>query len=239
MYSFSYFKKKFVYLNKTLIFAPPFSGNGILLTTFSEIFKHNTMEVVKLTGSPRVGIGKKATKADRASEAIPCVLYGGNDNVHFTTTWGDVRHLIYTPDFKLAELTVGSTTTKAILKDVQFHPATEKILHIDFLALTPGQAVKVNIPLRLKGTSPGVKAGGKLIQNVRKIKVKCMPEAIVDELFLDISGLDLGQTARVREIIAQKGIEIMMSPSIPVVLIEIPRALRSAAAAEAKASGKK
>ena len=197
------------------------------------------MEVVKINGNVRAGLGKKATKADRNSEAIPCVLYGGKENVHFTTTWSDVRHLIYTPDFKTAELTIDGNSYNAILKDTQFHPASEKILHVDFLTLTPGQPIKVSIPLRLKGTSPGVKAGGKLIQSVRKIKVKCLPEALVDEMFLDITPLELGQTSRVRDVIAQDGLEIMMSPAVPVVLIEIPRALRSAATADAKAAGKK
>lgn len=194
------------------------------------------MEVVKVNGIVREGLGKVATKANRKSETIPCVLYGGNENVHFTTTWSEVRHLIYTPDFKAAELTVGGTTTKAILKEVQFHPATEQIMHIDFLRLTPNTPIKVSIPLTLRGTSPGVKAGGKLIQSVRKVKVKCMPEVLVDELSLDISKLELGQTARVREIDPVAGIEMMMPPAVPVVLIEIPRALRSAAAAEAKAA---
>jgi large subunit ribosomal protein L25 len=197
------------------------------------------MEVIKINGTVRANVGKKASKADRNSEAIPCVLYGGNNNVHFTTTWSDVRHLIYTPDFKTAEVTIDGTTYKTILKDVQFHPASEKIVHVDFLTLIPGTPVKVNIPLRLKGTSPGVKAGGKLIQSVRKVKVKCMPEAIVDEMLLDISNLELGQTARVRDIIAQDGLEVTMAPAVPVVLIEIPRALRSAAAADAKAATKK
>ena len=197
------------------------------------------MEVVKINGIVRAGLGKKATKADRNSEAIPCVLYGGKENVHFTTTWSEVRHLIYTPDFKTAELTIDGNSYNAILKDTQFHPATEKILHVDFLTLIPGQPIKVSIPLRLKGTSPGVKAGGKLIQSVRKIKVKCLPEALVDEMFLDITPLELGQTSRVRDVIAQEGLEIMMSPAVPVVLIEIPRALRSAATADAKAAVKK
>lgn len=197
------------------------------------------MEVVKINGISRTDLGKKATKADRKNEAIPCVLYGGNDNVHFTTTWSEVRHLIYTPDFKTAELTIDGNTYNAILKDVQLHPASEQILHVDFLTLTPGHPIKVSVPLRLKGTSPGVKAGGKLIQSVRKVKIKCLPEAMTNEMFLDISKLELGQTARVRDIATQDGIEITMSPSVPVVLIEIPRALRSAAAAETKAAGKK
>ena len=120
-----------------------------------------------------------------------------------------------------------------------FTQLLRKILHVDFLLLTPGHPVKVNIPLRLKGVSPGVKAGGKLIQSVRKVKVKCLPEAIVDQMMLDISSLELGQTARVRDIETIEGLEITMAPAVPVVLIEIPRALRSAAAADAKAAGKK
>ena len=197
------------------------------------------MEVVKVSGVMRPAVGKAASKAVRNEDAIPCVLYGGNENVHFSTTWSEVRHLIYTPDFKTAELTVDGSTTNAILKEVQFHPASEKIMHIDFLKLTPGTPVKVSVPIRLNGTSPGVKAGGKLIQSVRKAKIKCLPEAIISEMSIDISALELGQTIRVREIIAQEGIEIMMAPNVPVAMIEIPRALRSAAAADAKTASKK
>ncbi|MDZ7876398.1 MAG: 50S ribosomal protein L25 [Saprospiraceae bacterium] len=193
------------------------------------------MESVKINGGTRAGLGKAATKVDRKSDAIPCVLYGGNENVHFTTTWNDVRHLIYTGDFKTADITADGKNYSAIVKDVQFHPVSEKILHIDFLRLTPGTPVKVSLPLRLVDQSPGVKAGGKLLQGIRKIKVKALPENLVDEVTLSIAKLDLGQSARVRDIIPVNGIEITMSPSIPVVTVEIPRALRAAAAAEAKA----
>jgi large subunit ribosomal protein L25 len=197
------------------------------------------MEVIKVNGIVREGVGKALTKVVRHSEAIPCVLYGGKDNVHFTTTWSEVRHLIYTPDFKTSELAIGGKSYKAILKDVQFHPASEQIMHIDFLQLTPGQPIKISVPLRLKGQSPGVKAGGKLVQSVRKMKIKCLPETLVDEMAADISSLELGQTIRVRDVIAKDGIELLMSPNLPVAMIEIPRALRSAAAAEAKTAAKK
>ena len=193
------------------------------------------MEIVKINGTSREVVGKAATKRDRHSDSIPCVIYGGNDNVHFTTKLNDVRHLIYTPDFKMAEITVNGETYNAILKSAQFHPVSEAILHIDFLILTPGRPFKVEIPLRVVGQSPGVKGGGKLLQSIRKIKVKVLPENLVSELTLDISKLELGQSARVRDIIPATGVEIMMSPSIPTVSIEIPRALRAAAAAEAKA----
>jgi large subunit ribosomal protein L25 len=190
------------------------------------------MEVIKVNGVARPNVGKAATKVVRHSETIPCVLYGGKDNVHFTTTWSEVRHLIYTPDFKTSDLTIDGKTYKAILKEVQFHP-------IDFLQLTPGVPVKISVPLRLKGQSPGVKAGGKLVQSVRKVKIKCLPEALVDEMSADISLLELGQTIRARDVHAKEGIELMMAPSIPVAIIEIPRALRSAAAADAKTAAKK
>ena len=193
------------------------------------------MESVKIDGGTRAGLGKAATKVDRSSDAIPCVLYGGNENVHFTTTWNEVRHLIYTADFKTADITADGKNYTAIVKDVQFHPVSEKILHIDFLRLTPGTPIKVSLPLRLVGQSPGVKGGGKLLQSIRKIKVKVLPENLVDEVTLDISKLELGQSARVRDIIPVDGVEVTMASAIPVVTVEIPRALRAAAAAEAKA----
>ncbi len=194
------------------------------------------MESFKLVVEVREIVGKAASKVVRHNDAIPCVMYGGNENVHFTTTWSDVRHLVFTPDFKTVEVTIDGATHKAIVKNVQFHPVSEKILHMDFLKLVPGTAIKVILPLRLRGASPGVKLGGKLLQSIRKISVKCTPETLVDQLTLDISKLDLGQSARVRDIDAVEGIEVSMAPAIPVVTIEIPRAMRAAAAAEAKAS---
>ena len=139
------------------------------------------MESIKINGGTRAGLGKVGSKADRASKAIPCVLYGGSENVHFTTTWNDVRHLIYTADFKLADITADGKNYSAIVKEVQFHPVHEAILHIDFLLLTPGTPIKVNLPLRIVGQSPGVKAGGKLLQSMRKIKVKVLPENLVND----------------------------------------------------------
>lgn len=194
------------------------------------------MESFKITATPRETVGKAASKVVRHNDAIPCVMYGGIEPVHFTTTWHDVRHLIFTPDFKTVEVTVGDTTHIAIVKHVQFHPVSEKMLHIDFLKLVPGTPIKVILPLRLRGSSPGVKLGGKLMQSIRKVSVKCYPETLVDQLTLDISKLELGQSARVRDIDAVEGVEITMAPAIPVVMIEIPRAMRAAAAAEAKAA---
>lgn len=190
------------------------------------------MNSMTIKGSPRTDIGKKATKAVRAADGIPCVLYGSKDIVHFQTTESELRHLVFTGDFKVAELEIDGKKTRSILKDIQFHPVKDNIMHVDFIELVNGQSIKLEIPLKPKGSSPGVKLGGKLIQSVRKIKVKTTPEKMVDELFVDISSLELGQSLRIKDIIAVDGIEIQQNASIPVVSIEIPRALRSAAAKE-------
>lgn len=197
------------------------------------------MELLSLKGEQRAETGKKASKAVRREGQIPCVLYSSKGVVHFHTTWSEVRHLIYTPDFKVAQLHIGENSYKCIVKDFQLHPVLNDLVHIDFLQLVDGETIKVEIPIRFRGFSPGVKVGGKLQQNLRRVKIKTKPEHLVDQVLVDISSLELGQSLRVRDIDAQSGIEIMNSPGIPVVTIEIPRALRSAAAAAEKEAGKK
>ena len=198
------------------------------------------MTTIEIQATERSAVGKRISNSERKAGLIPAVMYGGNEVSHFSVTPAAVRHIVYTPDFKIAEVTLGGQKVKAILKQVQFHPVTDQILHIDFLRLLDKTPIKVEVPLRFKGSSPGVKVGGKLIQQVRKIKIKTTPEALVDELNADISGLDLGQSLRVRDIVVPQGVEIINNPAIPVALIEIPRALKAAAAAEAKAEkGKK
>ena len=192
------------------------------------------MNTFSLAGQPRPATGKKATKADRAAGRIPCVVYGRDGAEHFTTTHADVRQLVFSPEFQLVELEAAGGT-RAILKDVQYHPTTDAIEHIDFLKVEDGHPLKASIPLRTKGVSPGVKGGGRLVQSVRVIKVKTTPDKLVDELFVDISGLELGSAVRVRDIEVPEGIQIVTNPAVPVALVEIPRALRSANTAAAKA----
>jgi large subunit ribosomal protein L25 len=196
------------------------------------------MEVIVINGEPRAELGKKGTKAVRNGSNIPCVLYGPGVSEHFSTEITNVRHLIYTPDFKIAEVKLNGQSHRCIVKDVQYHPVSEKIMHIDFLRLTEGHTVKVEVPLRLTGTSVGVKNGGKMQQKMRRVKIKTTPDALITELQLDVTTLNMGQSMRVRDIKPPHNVEIMNSGSTPVATIEIPRALRSAAAAAEK-SGKK
>ncbi len=187
------------------------------------------METINIEGTSR-SIGSKSTKDIRKAGQIPCVLYGQDGTKHFAVTPNAVKQLVYTPDFKLAEVDIDGTKVKCILKDIQFHPVKDTIQHIDFLQLTEGVPVKVNLPLRTKGESEGVKVGGKLLQQVRRVLVKTLPEHLVDELYVDISSLNLGQSARIRDIEVNENMQIMNPPATPVVMVEVPRALRSAQA---------
>lgn len=188
------------------------------------------MQKVNITGNLRDGLGKKNSKRLRREGQIPCVLYGAEENIHFYTDPKQVKTLVFTPEFKLAELTIDGKKYTSILKDTQFHPVSEKVEHLDFLTLTEGTTVKVKVPLRCVGNAPGVKEGGKLIQKVREILIKTTPENLVDELSVDVSDMALGGTKRVKDITVNENIAILNSINIPVASIEIPRALKSASA---------
>ncbi|MEM9885497.1 MAG: 50S ribosomal protein L25 [Bacteroidota bacterium] len=192
------------------------------------------MQTVALEGGERTALGKKGTKEVRKQGLIPCVMYGGDEVYHFTTTANAVKSLIYTPDFKLAEVSLGDATHKCIVKEVQYHPLTDAILHIDFLKLEDGRPVKVELPIRFYGDSPGMKVGGKLLQNLRRIKIKTTPENLVDELKVNIGGLELGQAVRVKDVDVTEDMEVMVDLATPVAVVEVPRALRSATAAAEK-----
>lgn len=194
------------------------------------------MQSVKVSGEIRENLGKKSSKVNRREGLVPAVLYGAGDPVHFTLKPLSVRSLIYSPEFKLAELTVGGKEYKAIVKDYQFHPVTDDLRHVDFLALVPGHPIKVQVPVSFVGDSPGVRVGGKLQVAVRRVKIKTTPENLVDKVVLDVSELELGSAIRIRDIKPMEGVEIMNPAGMPIASVEVPRALRSAATAEKKAA---
>ena len=191
------------------------------------------MDSIAITGNIRTDLGGKFARAARREGQVPCVIYGGENNVHFSAPPMSFKKLIYTPDFRLAEIEAGGKTYKCIVKDIQFHPVTDEILHIDFLELVDGHKLNVEIPVRFRGVAPGTKAGGKLTQKLRRVKVKTTPDKLVNELFIDISGLQLGNSVKVRDIELKEEMELMTSPGIPVASVEVPRALKSAQAGAA------
>ncbi len=186
------------------------------------------MKSIAITGNLRNDLGKKSTKAVRRSGLVPCVIYGGENNVHFTAESKGFKHLVYTPDFKTAEISVDGSNYKCIVKSIQFHPVSDEIQHIDFLELVDGNKMKVEIPVRFQGVAPGTRSGGKLTQKLRRVKVKTTPEYLTDELFIDVTALELGQSVKVKDIQLGEGMELETSPGIPVASVEVPRALRSA-----------
>ncbi len=187
------------------------------------------MQEVKMSGEQRSSLGKKASRDIRKQGKIPCVLYGGGDtNIHFTLEPNDVKHIVFTPEFKSASVEVGGESYRCIVKEVQFHPVTDQIEHMDFLALYKGVKVKTKIPLRSVGEAPGTKEGGNLILKMRTIDIVTTPQYLVDELTIDVSDLNLGTTKRIKDIVLPENIKVLQAPSTPIASIEIPRILKTA-----------
>ncbi len=191
------------------------------------------MKSFKLEGTVREVLGKKATKAARKGDNVPCVVYGVGENVHFEVSNNAVRKLIYSPEVFLVELSVAGKEYKAVMKDLQFHPVTDKVLHIDFLEVSLDKPVVFNIPVKLEGLAEGVKAGGKLTQEMRYLKVKATYDKLPEQLIVDVTELGLGKTIQVGAL-SYDGLEIL-SPSMNVVTaVKLTRAAKGAAAKAGK-----
>lgn len=193
------------------------------------------MKTIEITGYKRANLGKQEAKRLRNEANAPCVLYGGKEQIHFHTPMALLRDLVYTPDAHFVNLTVEGEKYQCILQDIQFHPVSEMILHVDFLQIFESKQVKMHIPTKVVGNAPGVTKGGNLALKLRKLPVMAYPKDMPAYIEVDVAGLDLGQMARVRDI-KTKDFTILAAPGIPVASVEIPRALRSAAS-KAEAQG--
>ena len=191
------------------------------------------MKTFELKGTVRTDLGKKATKAERVVDNIPAVLYGGKENVHFTTTVSDVRKLVYSPEVFVVNLDIDGKKTKAVMKALQFHPVTDKVLHIDFLQLTEDKPVIVELPVKLEGLAEGVKAGGKLALEMRKLKVKGLYTQIPENIVIDVTELGLGKSIQVAKVSVDK-LEILNAKNAVVAQVKLTRAARGAAATAGK-----
>ena len=201
------------------------------------------MKSIAINGSLRTEIGKKATKSVRKADAVPCVLYGAQKDAngnqvatHFTVTNDELRNLVYTPHIYVVDLTIDGKTVNAIMKDIQFHPVTDKILHVDFYQIDEAKPIVMEVPVKLEGLAEGVKAGGKLALQVRKLKVKALYSAIPERLIVDVTNLGLGKTIKVGEL-SYEGLQLLNAKEAVVCAVKLTRAARGAQAAAA--SGKK
>lgn len=190
------------------------------------------MKTFELSGSLRTDLGKKATKALRSADIIPAVIYGGDTSkeaVHITVKTSDVRKLIYTPEIFLVNLNIDGKEYKAILKDMQFHPVSDEILHLDFLHIFPDKPIVIEVPVVLDGLAEGVKAGGKLSLDMRKLKVRALYNDVPEKLHVNIEHLSLGKSVQVGEVNFD-GLELLNAKNAVICRVQLTRAARGLAA---------
>ena len=194
------------------------------------------MKSITIKGSERESVGKVATKALRNAGAVPCVLYGGDQPVHFSADERAFKSLVYTPNAHTVVIEVeGGKSYNAVLQDIQVHPVSDKILHLDFYQLFDNKEVTMEVPVRVIGTSPGVLLGGVLRLNSRKLKVKALPADLPDFLDADISPLEMGNKIYVTALANDK-YKILHPENTVVCQVRISRAAMKAAQEAAKAA---
>ena len=194
------------------------------------------MKSVSISGSPRANVGKKDATALRNAKQVPCVLYGGKEQVHFAVLAADFKDLIYTPHVHTVEIDVAGKKFNAIMQEAQFHKVNDSLLHVDFLEIIAGKPVTMNIPVKTTGTSPGVRAGGKLVKKLKTLKVRGLVEKMPDTIDLAIDSLEIGQGVRVADI-KLDGLTMLNAANITVVGVQTTRAAAAEATAAAAATG--
>lgn len=200
------------------------------------------MKTFELSGSgrqiaERSSEQSRALKSMRKESKVPCVLYGGEEVVHFQVTTDSLRNLVYSPDIYVVNLSIDGKTVKAIMKDIQFHPVKDTILHVDFYQISDAKPIVMEVPVKLEGLAEGVKAGGKMALQMRKLKVKALYTNIPERLMVNVSHLGLGKTIKVGELNFE-GLELINAKDAVVCAVKLTRAARGAAAAAAAAKKK-
>ena len=194
------------------------------------------MKTIDVKGTARPETGKKSTREIRKAGSVPCNLYGTkkdeNGNIvstSFTVPNEGLRNLIYTPHIYTVNLDIDGKTCKAIMKEIQFHPVKDNVLHVDFYEITEDQPIVMEVPVQLEGLAEGVRAGGKLQLQVRKLKVKATYDKIPERLVVDVTSLGLGKTIKVGEL-SFEGLEILNAKETVVCAVKLTRAAMGAAA---------
>jgi len=158
------------------------------------------MKSVTVKGTKREALGKKSAKRIREQGDVPAVLYGNDELMHITIPFSELRPLIYTPSVYLIDLEIDGEQHKAIIQDMQWHPVEEQVMHVDFLKVEDDKPVKINVPIVITGRAKGIKAGGKLKTNMRKLKIKALPKYLPDTIEIDITKLGIGDSYKVGEL---------------------------------------
>ena len=180
------------------------------------------MKSVEIQGNLRTEVGSKFAKAERKAGNVSCVVYGGEAPIHFSAPALAFKGLVYTAEAKTAKITVGDTTVDAVIQDMQFHPVTDQLMHIDFIQLVDGKAVTMNIPVVLNGQARGVLNGGKLKTILRQLSIRAIPGQFPESIDLDITDLGIGKSIRVSDV-SSEGFEILNADTAVIVTVKKAR----------------
>ena len=191
------------------------------------------MKTITIEGQIRTEFGKTATRQLRSEEKVPGVIYGGAKEINFSAPATAFKSIVYTPDFMLAEVKVDGASYKCVLKDMQFDKVSDQLIHVDFLELVGDKKVTVSIPIKFTGVPEGVKEGGKLAVKMKALKVKTIPEHLLEHIDVDLTNLKLNENIRVQDVQA-KNMEILNSPRIPIASVAMTRQLKQEEATVAK-----
>ena len=186
--------------------------------------KNKKMKSVSISGSPRANVGKTDAKALRSAKQVPCVLYGGKEQIHFSVLETEFKNLIYTPNVHTVDLEIAGNKYNAILQEAQFHKISDNLIHVDFLELKPGKPVTMNIPVRTTGTSPGVRNGGRLVKKLKSIRAKGLVEKMPDEITIAIDTMEIGHSVRIEDIKID-GLTFLNAAKTSVISVETMRAV--------------
>jgi len=181
-----------------------------------------------MSGSLRENVGKKDARKHRKEGMVPCVLYGGKDQLHFLVNERDFTNILFNPDAYFISLELAGKQYECVLKEVQYHPVSDKVLHADFMEFSQEKPIIMEIPLKLTGSAPGLLKGGLLVKKFRKLAVKALPKDLPQVITLDISGLDVNDRIRVGDI-PQESFKIMEKPERFVVGVKPTRLTGGAA----------
>lgn len=200
------------------------------------------MKQIAINGTVRAELGKKATKEIRKSGNVPCVIYGEkkdeNGNplaIHFSVSEKEINKLIYTPHIYLVDINIDGVDYKAVLKEVQFHPVKDNVLHVDFYEVHAEKPIVMGVPVQAQGLAAGVRAGGRLMMMVRKLNVRAMYDQIPEKLFVDVTALQLGKTIKAGDLHFET-LEMVTPKEVIVCAVKMTRAAMGAAAAAAAAA---
>ncbi len=191
------------------------------------------MKTITIEGQLRTEFGKTATRQLRSEEKVPAVIYGGAKEINFSAPATAFKNIVYTSEFMLAEISVDGNAYRCVLKDLQFDKVSDHLIHVDFLELVGDKKITVSIPVKFTGVPAGVKEGGKLAIKMKSLKVKTLPEHLLEHIEMDLTDLKLNENVRVQDV-KTDNMEILNSPRIPIASVTMTRQLKQEEATVAK-----